>query len=55
MGDFDEWKAGGRAFLAGSPIWDNPYEYDTADYIDWRDGWIQAQEGRDQHDFNENT
>ncbi len=52
MGDFDEWKQGGKAFHAGKLIEENPYKKDTINYIDWRDGWIEAEDGTPLEWFN---
>lgn len=38
---------GYNASLAGEDEDRNPYEYQTDEYWDWRDGWNDAEDGSD--------
>lgn len=45
MGDFEEWKEGGRAFYEGKPYTANPYVEGSNAYLDWKSGWVEAEDG----------
>lgn len=39
-----EYEAGWQAFGNGEPFMSNPYLKDSAEYIKWQCGWIEAEE-----------
>ncbi len=49
--DAVEYEQGYEAFIAGRNYTDNPYNADTARHLAWENGWFQAFDEHEEHEY----